>query len=57
MTDVPEEELPEKPCAFCAGTGKVRDYKMSSSPFAAGTYHTIDPLVLDGLSIYPIAGT
>lgn len=57
MTDAPEEEFPEKPCVFCAGTGKVRDLPVTTAPFAAGTYLTVDPAVLDKYAIYPICGT
>jgi hypothetical protein len=41
MTEQPDEELQEA-CPMCAGTGKVRDYKMSPSSSGASTFFTID---------------
>jgi len=37
-----EQETPQKECPMCAGSGKVRDYATGMTPFAAGTYQTVD---------------
>jgi hypothetical protein len=43
---MPDDEQPEqeswKPCAMCAGTGKIRDRGDIFSPFGARTSFTID---------------
>lgn len=54
-----EEETPTKACPMCAGSGKVRDYVTGMTPFAAGTYQTIDfeNINLADYLISPIYGT
>lgn len=39
----PDEEY-QKPCPFCAGTGKVRDYPMGITPNGVGTSYTLEGL-------------
>ena len=52
----PEEE-PQKPCPMCAGTGKVRDYKLTPAMHGAGTFFTIDPADLERYNFTAICGT
>ena len=54
-----EQETPMKDCPMCAGSGKVRDYVTGMTPFAAGTYQTIDfdKINLADYTITAICGT
>ena len=59
--ETPEEDVPQKPCPMCAGSGKVRDYVFNvSTSVAAGaaTSYMIDMNNLQPWMIStPICGT
>jgi hypothetical protein len=55
---MPEDEQQEswKPCAICAGTGRVRD-RDNLSPFSASTYFTINPELFKDYDFTMMCGT
>ena len=56
MTEQPEEEY-QKACPMCAGTGKVRDYKLTPVAHGAGTFFTINPDFLAEYDFTAMIGT
>lgn len=57
IPEPPEEDEPQRDCPFCAGSGKVRDYKWGPSPFAASTTFSTQGIVDLSNYVYPICGT
>ncbi len=50
-------EFPTKECPMCAGSGKVRDYKLAPLAGAAATYFVIDPEKLKDYDFTAMYGT
>ena len=51
------EEVPQRDCIFCAGTGKIPDRPVSASPYGAPTSFVIDPEAFKNLDFAVLCGT
>ena len=52
-----DNEHPEKACPFCAGTGKIRDYKIDPSGMPASTFFTVNPAGFRDFNFTAMCGT